>query len=73
MRKLGIPDSAGITGRTLGHTVKLPAAVTHISNFFGDSSESPKRFTTATHKCVSLFWQIFFGTFLDKVQKGHHA
>ena len=30
MRKLGIPDSAGITGRTLGHTVKLPAAVTHI-------------------------------------------
>ena len=30
MRKLRIPDSVGITGRTLGHTVKLPAAVTYI-------------------------------------------
>ena len=27
MHKLRIPDSAGITGRTLGHTVKLPAAI----------------------------------------------
>ena len=35
--------------------------------------ELPDRFTTATHKCVSLFWRMFFGTFLDKVQKGHHA
>ena len=42
-------------------------------NIIGDSLESPKQFTTATHKCVSLFWRIFFGTFLDKVQKGHHA
>ena len=25
--------------------------------------ELPKQFTTATHKCVSLFWQNFFGTF----------
>ena len=32
MHKLGIPDSAGITGRTLGHTVKLPAAVTYVLN-----------------------------------------
>ena len=29
MCKLGIPDSAGITGKTLGHIVKLPAAMTH--------------------------------------------
>ena len=29
--------------------------------------ELTERFTTATYKCVSLFWQIFFGTFLDKV------
>ena len=25
--------------------------------------ELPKQFTTATHKCVSLFWRIFFSTF----------
>ena len=40
---------------------------------FGDSSESPKWFTMATHKCVNLFWWIFFGTFQCKVQKGHHT
>ena len=32
MRKLGIPDSAGITGKTLGHIVKLPAAVTYVKD-----------------------------------------
>ena len=36
MRKLGILDSAGITGRTLGRTIKLPAAVTN--NFLDDIS-----------------------------------
>ena len=30
MHELRIPDTAGITGKTLGRTVKLPAAVTHI-------------------------------------------
>ena len=41
MHKLGIPDPAGIMGKTLGRTIKLPAAVTHskasdanIANFF---------------------------------------
>ena len=33
MCKLGILDSTGIMGKTLGHTVKLPAAVTY-TNFF---------------------------------------
>ena len=31
MLKLRILDSARVTGRTLGHTVKLPAAVTHVT------------------------------------------
>ena len=30
MHKLGILDSVGITGKTPGHTVKLPTAVTHV-------------------------------------------
>ena len=35
VRKLGIPDFTGITGRTLGHTVKLPAAVTKLASLGG--------------------------------------
>ena len=35
VRKLGILDSAGITGRTLGHTVKLPTAVTELVSLGG--------------------------------------
>ena len=30
MHKLGIPDSTGITGKTLGHTVKLPGSLDRI-------------------------------------------
>ena len=33
------------------------------NHVFRDSSESPKWFTMATHKCVSLCWGIFLGTF----------
>ena len=32
MHKLGIPDTTGITGRTPGRIVKLPAAVTYVTN-----------------------------------------
>ena len=35
VHKLGIRDSAGIMGRTLGHTVKLPAAVTELASLGG--------------------------------------
>ena len=40
-----------------------------LTNGFGDSLESPKRFTTATHKCVSLFWQIFLALSSIKCRK----
>ena len=39
MHKLGIPDSTGITGKTLGHTVKLPAAVTELASLSGQTLE----------------------------------
>ena len=45
-----------------GSFVFLPHAHVVFGNVIGDSSESPKRFTTVAHKCVSLFWQIFLGT-----------
>ena len=32
MCKLGILDSAGITGKTLSHTVKLPTAMTELAS-----------------------------------------
>ena len=35
VRELGIPDSAGITGKTLGRTVKLPTAVTELASLGG--------------------------------------
>ena len=38
VRKLGIPDSAGITGKTPGHTVRLPAAVTYSTGGGGGGS-----------------------------------
>ena len=34
MHKLRISDPAGIMGKTLGRTVKLPAAVTYIRGWF---------------------------------------
>ena len=35
VRKLEIPDSAGIMGKTLGHIVKLPAAMTELASLGG--------------------------------------
>ena len=35
VRKLRIPDSTRITGKTLSHTVKLPAAVTELASLGG--------------------------------------
>ena len=35
MRKLRILDPAGITGKTLGRTVRLPAAVTELATLGG--------------------------------------
>ena len=56
MHKLGIPDSAGITGKTLGHTVKLPAAVTYglsLLSLFKINIKLPKYPTFEMQKTLS--------------------
>ena len=49
----------GYPNKVHSHRVKAKAKVKIFFDIWW-LEELPKRFTTATHKCVSLFWRIFF-------------